>query len=148
MTKCFQRCTHCVKSVQIRSLFWSVFSLIRTVYGKMRTTKISVFGHFSRSDTHANILIVSGKIWAKSTCPVSIESTLLLFLLLLNFPDLVFQSIQESMAEKSWHEAGFDGFNCYKTSYFPMYKFVTHFLVCHFWIIVTDLSLLNSRIWH
>ena len=51
---------HCVKNVQIRSFFWSVFSRIRTEYGvslriqsecgKTRTRKNSVFGHFSRSD--------------------------------------------------------------------------------------------------
>ena len=45
---------HCVKSVQIRSYFWSVFSLIRTEYEeseyrKIRTKNNSVFGHFSRS---------------------------------------------------------------------------------------------------
>ena len=34
---------HCVKSVQIRSYFWSVFSCIRT-------RNKSVFGHFSRSE--------------------------------------------------------------------------------------------------
>ena len=34
---------HCMKSVQIRSFFWSVFSCIRT-------RKNSVFGHFSRRD--------------------------------------------------------------------------------------------------
>ena len=39
---------HCVKSVQIRSFFWSVFSRIRTEYGEM-TRKYSVFGHFSHS---------------------------------------------------------------------------------------------------
>ena len=33
---------HCVKSVQIRSFFWSVFSRIRTEYGEMRTD-LSVF---------------------------------------------------------------------------------------------------------
>ena len=27
--------THCVKSVQIRSFFWSVFSCIRTEYGEI-----------------------------------------------------------------------------------------------------------------
>ena len=41
---------HYVESVQIRSFFWSVFSRIRTEYGKIRTRKNSVFGHFSRSD--------------------------------------------------------------------------------------------------
>ena len=53
---------HCVKSVQILSFFWSVFSCIRTEYGdlplnlriqykyrKIRTRKNSIFGHFSRS---------------------------------------------------------------------------------------------------
>ena len=50
--------SHCVKSVRIRSFFWSVFSCIRPGYGdllckseyrKMRTRKNSVFGHFSCS---------------------------------------------------------------------------------------------------
>ena len=50
---------HCLKSVKIRSYFWSVFSRIRTEYGeileyaekcgKIRTRNNSVFGHFSRS---------------------------------------------------------------------------------------------------
>ena len=39
----------CVKSVQIRNFFWSVFSCIRTEYSKIRTRKNSTFGHFSRS---------------------------------------------------------------------------------------------------
>ena len=30
------RSQHCVKSVQIRSFFWSVFSCIRTEYGDLR----------------------------------------------------------------------------------------------------------------
>ena len=29
---------HCVKSVQIQSYFWSVFSCIRTEYGDLRST--------------------------------------------------------------------------------------------------------------
>ena len=49
---------HCVKSVQIRSFFWSVFYCIwteygdlrsKSEYGKLRTRKDSVFGHFSHS---------------------------------------------------------------------------------------------------
>ena len=40
---------HCVKSVQIWSFFWSVFSCIQGEYRKIRTRKNSVFGHFSRS---------------------------------------------------------------------------------------------------
>ena len=50
---------HCVKSVQIWSFFWSVFSRIWTEYSvsvrirseceKIRTRKNSVFGHFARS---------------------------------------------------------------------------------------------------
>ena len=40
---------NCVKSVQIRSYFWFVFSCISTEYRKVRTRNNSVFGHFSRS---------------------------------------------------------------------------------------------------
>ena len=40
---------HCVKSAQIWSFFWSVFSCIQTEYRKIRTRKNSVFGYFSRS---------------------------------------------------------------------------------------------------
>ena len=48
---------HCVKSVQIRSYFWLVFScirieyvdLLRSEYRKIRTRNNSVFGHFSRT---------------------------------------------------------------------------------------------------
>ena len=44
-----QKHRHWVKCVQIRCFFWSVFSRIWTEYcGKIRTRKISVFGHFSR----------------------------------------------------------------------------------------------------
>ena len=42
--------TRCLKSVQIRSFFWSVFSYIQSKYRKMRTRKYSVFGYFSLSD--------------------------------------------------------------------------------------------------
>ena len=44
---------HCVKSVQIRSFFWSVFSRIQPECGKIRTRKNSIFGHFSHSDSIA-----------------------------------------------------------------------------------------------
>ena len=40
---------HFVKSVQIRSYFWSVFSCIRTEYRKIGTRNNYAFGHFSRS---------------------------------------------------------------------------------------------------
>ena len=39
---------HCLRSVQIRSYFCSVFSCTRTECRKMRTRNNSVFGHFSR----------------------------------------------------------------------------------------------------
>ena len=57
---------HCVKSIQIRSFFWSVFSRIRTEYweilririqskcGKIRIKKNSVFEHFRASNTRCN----------------------------------------------------------------------------------------------
>ena len=45
MLKILKKTIHCMESVLIRSIFWSVFSHIRTEYGE-----ILVFGHFSRSD--------------------------------------------------------------------------------------------------
>ena len=39
----------CMKSVQIRSYFWFVFSCIQSKYRKIRTRNNSVFGHISRS---------------------------------------------------------------------------------------------------
>ena len=41
---------HCVKSVQIRIYFWSVFSCVRTEYRKIRTRNNPVFSHFSCSE--------------------------------------------------------------------------------------------------
>ena len=41
-----------MKRFQIRSLFWFLFSYIRTELRKIRTRKNSVFGHFSHSVTH------------------------------------------------------------------------------------------------
>ena len=48
---------HCVKSVQIQSYFWSIFSCngtnlrIQSEYRKIQARNNSVFGHFSRSGT-------------------------------------------------------------------------------------------------
>ena len=65
---------HCIKIVQIRSFFWSVFSHIRTEYGdasvslriqsecgKMQTRKNSVFGHFLRSDIFEGVTTILNK---------------------------------------------------------------------------------------
>ena len=41
-----------VKILQIYSFFWSVFSRIQSKYGKIRTRKNSVIGHFSHSGFH------------------------------------------------------------------------------------------------
>ena len=38
--------THCVKSVQIRCFFWSVFSCIQSEYRKIRTRKTSYMDTF------------------------------------------------------------------------------------------------------
>ena len=65
---------HCVKSVQIRSYFWSVFSCIRTEYiyyvnlhiqseyREIRTRNNSVFGHFSRSEQNLTVCNSSRKL--------------------------------------------------------------------------------------
>ena len=39
--------SHCVKNVQIRSLFWCVLFRIQSECGKIRTRKNSVFGDFT-----------------------------------------------------------------------------------------------------
>ena len=46
--------THCVKNVQIRSFFWSVFSYIQSKYMKTRTRKKSVFGQVLRGNNDKN----------------------------------------------------------------------------------------------
>ena len=69
---------HCVKSVQIRSYFWSAFSCIWTEYRKIRTRNNPVFGHSSRSvklsefkkfkfkmSFKLNQLITNKRLWAK-----------------------------------------------------------------------------------
>ena len=56
---------HCVKSAQIRSFFWSVFSCIRTEYRKIRVRKNSLFGHFSRSGNPPVETAISDT-WSKS----------------------------------------------------------------------------------
>ena len=48
-----QKNIYCMKSIQIWSFFWSVFSCIWTEYRKIRNRKNSVFGHFSRSEVIA-----------------------------------------------------------------------------------------------
>ena len=47
----FYGCFHCVKSVQIRSFFWSVFSRIRTEYGEI----LRIYGQCSKhwTETHS-----------------------------------------------------------------------------------------------
>ena len=66
---------HCVKSVQIRSFFWSVFSCIQNKYRKIRTKKNSVFGHLSRSafvfKIHTTVSCLAMKIHSScSSIPV------------------------------------------------------------------------------
>ena len=55
---------NCVKSVQIRSYFWSVFSNIQSEYRKIRSRSNSVFGHFSRlTMISANWSAITNKIF-------------------------------------------------------------------------------------
>ena len=63
----------CVKSVQIRSFFWSVFSRMRTEYSvslrtqsecrKIRTRRDSVFGHFPRRLRGLFLIHLSQFVW-------------------------------------------------------------------------------------
>ena len=41
----------CVKSIQMLSFFWSLFFCIQSEHRKIRTSKITVSGHFLRSDS-------------------------------------------------------------------------------------------------
>ena len=59
----FQNNFHCVKNVQIRSFFWSLFSCIWTEYRKIRTRKNTVFGHFSRSGILKLLWLLRGTYW-------------------------------------------------------------------------------------
>ena len=63
-----------MKSVQIRSYFWSVFSCIQTEYRKIRTRNNSVFGHFSRTMSIASSAhsYIKHDI-AKLTCRLNFE---------------------------------------------------------------------------
>ena len=49
--------SHCAKSIQIRSYFWSVFSRIRTEYGPEITPYLDIFHAMSRYKTQ--------KVWSK-----------------------------------------------------------------------------------
>ena len=49
---------NCVKSVQIRSFFWSVCSRIWIEYAKIRTRKNSVFEHFPCSAIYTHLFIL------------------------------------------------------------------------------------------
>ena len=75
--------THCVKTVQIRSFFWSLFSCIQSKYRKVWTRKNSVFEHFSRSDPyHSWALILNQtlhKYYWESNCEWNLR-LLLVFL--------------------------------------------------------------------
>ena len=52
--KCFpNNLTRCVKSVQTRSFFWSVFFCIQSEYRTILTRKNSAFGHFRLSDIYS-----------------------------------------------------------------------------------------------
>ena len=59
--KCpFESTVNCPKNVQIRSFFWSVLSRVHSKYGKIRTRKNSVFGHFSHT---GNFILHVGLAW-------------------------------------------------------------------------------------
>ena len=67
---------HSVKSVQIRSFFWSVFPCIQSEYSKIRTRKNSVFGHFSRSESIGEIWYPWFKIkgWHLGSSKISLDT--------------------------------------------------------------------------
>ena len=71
-------CSHCVKSVKIRSFFWSYFAAyglnqerisvtlrIQPECGKIQTRKNSVFEQFSRSVRFTKLVIAGSSLWLK-----------------------------------------------------------------------------------
>ena len=63
------RNSHCVKSVQIRSFFWSLFSCIRTEYGEIRSIIWSIFFRIRENMDQKKL-----RIWTLFTqCMVSVE---------------------------------------------------------------------------
>ena len=62
-----------MKSVQIQSYFWSVFFRIQSEYRKIRTRNNSVFGHFSRSDSFFENVILSVLKEQKQDCEKEIS---------------------------------------------------------------------------
>ena len=65
--------THCVKSVQIRSYFWSVFSHIRTEYGVIRS--ISPYSVLMQENTDQKEL----RIWTLLKQWIAISANINLF---------------------------------------------------------------------
>ena len=60
---------HCLKNVRPQSLFWPVFSCVRTEYGEIRTRKNYVFGYFSL----VYLMIILRKFWYAILCKISRE---------------------------------------------------------------------------
>ena len=111
----FTKLNHYVKSAQIRRFFLSVFSRIRTKYGKIRTRKNSVFGHFSHivSDLKEFLILIK-----------TFQSSILVYMLNLNFSFryiYVFKYLLEfSQSFKSIHV-----FTSYRILTTPFYLFTT-----------------------
>ena len=71
--------THCVKSVQMQSYFWFLFSCIPTEYRKIRTRNNSIFGHFPCSACHIQYL--TSVTSNRSICRTSVTGIYLIFYL-------------------------------------------------------------------
>ena len=74
---------HCVKSVQIRSFFWSVFSCIRTEHGKI----LRISGHQA----------VKGYALRKKLLPKSLTNPLVTFSISLNLAVLTSVVLNEEI---------------------------------------------------
>ena len=64
---------HYVKSVQIRSFFWSVFSCIQFKYRKIGTRKNSVFGHFLRNGIYLLVKVIHSGMQQRNTTNIAIN---------------------------------------------------------------------------
>ena len=73
---------HCVKSVQIRSFFWSVFSCIRTEYGDLWSDKFIKKWLRSSDLVHCPVaLVISSRLSYKQPLNISWDKTIQKFMI-------------------------------------------------------------------
>ena len=81
--------TLCEKCPNTKFFFWSLFSRMQSEYGKLRTRKNSIFGHFSRSESKGPILN-NCRNWIETLFEVAQGSVLVSKLFKISLADVCF----------------------------------------------------------